>query len=129
MLRDIIRKAMISHAPDVQAYVAEVPMARRPAIERLRGLCRETLKGYVECIAYGVPGYKRNGVVEIAFANQKHYIALYVLKKDVVDEFRNALPTANIGKGCIRFKKPESIDFAVVRRILRRNTESRATPC
>jgi uncharacterized protein YdhG (YjbR/CyaY superfamily) len=120
---------MISHAPDVASYVAEVPEERRPAIEKLRSLCRKTLKGYEETIEYGMPCYKRGGVLEVSFASQKQYVALYVMKKEVVDEFRDALPAASIGKGCIRFKKPAAIDFAVVEKLLRRNAESSAAPC
>src|SRR4051812_25720499 len=120
---------MISRAPDVATYVAEVPEDRRPAIEKLRTLCRKTLKGYEETIEYGMPCYKRGGVLEVSFASQKQYVALYIMKKDVVDEFRDALPSASIGKGCIRFKKPAAIDFAVVEKLLRRNAESSAAPC
>src|SRR5947209_16022812 len=120
---------MISRAPDVQTYVEELPPERRRAIEKLRELCRGTLTKYEECIEYGMPCYKRNGAVEVSFASQKQYVALYILKKDVVDEFRDALPAASIGKGCIRFKKPEAIDFDVIGRMLRRNVESSAKAC
>src|SRR6266481_7894446 len=102
---------MTSKAPDVQTYIAEVPAQRRAAIEQLRNLCNQNLRGYQECMEYGMPGYRRNGVLEVAFASQKQYIALYVLKKDVVDEFRSALSASIIGKGCIRFTKPDKIDF------------------
>src|SRR5215471_13870313 len=78
--------AMISRASNVEAYIAEVPADRRAAVEKLRSLCRKTLKAYEECMEYGMPCYKKNGVLEVSFANQKQYVALYVLKKDVVDE-------------------------------------------
>jgi len=120
---------MTSKATDIASYLKELPADRRAAIEKLRNLCRQQLAGYEECMEYGMPGYKRNGSLEVAFASQKQYIALYVMKKDVVDEFRGALAVASIGKGCIRFKKPEQIDFAVVRRLLRRTRESTSKPC
>ena len=50
-----------------------------------------------------MPSYRRDGKVELAFASQKQYIALYVMKSDVVDRYRDRFPTAKIGKGCIRF--------------------------
>jgi uncharacterized protein YdhG (YjbR/CyaY superfamily) len=120
---------MISHAPDVDSYMAALPAERRAALEKLRRLCRQHLKGYEETIAYGMPSYQRNGVSEVSFASQKQYISLYVLKKDVVDEFRDALAAASIGKGCIRFSKPERIDFDVIDRLLRRNAKSTSAPC
>ena len=105
---------MTSKATDVQSYLKEVPAERRAVIEKLRSLCRQNLAGYAECMGYGMPGYKRNGLLEVSFASQKQYIALYVMKKDVVDEFRKSLPGSSIGKGCIRFSKPDLMDFDVI---------------
>jgi uncharacterized protein YdhG (YjbR/CyaY superfamily) len=119
---------MISKAVDVNTYIAETPAERRPTLEKLRKMCKQNLRGYEERMEYGMPVYKRNGVGEVAFASQKQHITLYVMKKDVVDEFRSAL-AASIGKGCIRFSKPEKIDFEVVRRLLRRTAESKSAPC
>src|SRR4051812_19617811 len=120
---------MTSNAPDVQTYIAGVPIERRAAVEKLRTLCRQTLKGYEECIAYGMPSYRRNGVSEVSFASQKQYIALYVLKREVVDEFRGALGASSIGKGCIRFNKPEKIDFGILKQLLQKNLASKSVPC
>jgi uncharacterized protein YdhG (YjbR/CyaY superfamily) len=76
-----------------------------------------------------LPGYRRNGSLEVAFASQKQYIALYVMKKDVVDEFRSLLPKAGIGKGCIRFTRPALMDFEVIGKLLSRVVESKSVPC
>jgi uncharacterized protein YdhG (YjbR/CyaY superfamily) len=111
------------------AYIAEAPLAHRAALKQLRTLCRETLTDYCEEIEYGMPVYKRNGVMEVAFASQKHYISLYILKKEVVDAHRAALSGCNAGKGCIRFKNPKKIDFEVVKSLLRGTFESGSKPC
>jgi uncharacterized protein YdhG (YjbR/CyaY superfamily) len=117
---------MTSKAADVACYIAELPADRRAAMEKLRDLCRQHLKGFEECMEYGMPGYKRNGALELSVASQKQYIALY-MKPDVVNEFRGALKTASIGKSCVRFRKPEQIDFETIAQMLRR-TEATA-PC
>jgi uncharacterized protein YdhG (YjbR/CyaY superfamily) len=120
---------MISKAADVDAYIAELPADRRATIEKLRALCRRHLAGYEEGMDYGMPVYKRNGTMEISFASQKQYVAIYVLKKDVLDEFRVRLAGAKIGKGCVRFTKPERIDYEVLRELFQRNASSPAAPC
>ena len=113
----------------VSSYIEQTPPERRVALEKIRDLCRGLLSGYEETIEYKMPAYKRNGVVEVAFANQKQYISLYVMKKDVVDEYRPALAGCSIGKGCIRFARPHLIDFDVVAQLLRRTAESKSAPC
>ena len=114
---------------NVSAYIGASPFAHQPALTQLRSLCNETLTGYREEIDYGMPVYKRNGVMEVAFASQKHYISLYILKKDVLDDHRAALNNCSVGKGCIRFKKPEQIDFEVVKSLLRGILKSDSKPC
>ena len=120
---------MTSRAPDVDTYFSGIPEERRATFEKLRGLCRRHLRGYQESMQYGLPTYSNNGAPVVSFASQKQHITLYVLKKEVVDEFRAALPTASIGKGCIRFTRPEKIDFDVIDRLLRRTAESSAVAC
>jgi uncharacterized protein YdhG (YjbR/CyaY superfamily) len=111
------------------AYIAAAPLPHRAALKKFRSLCRELLTRYREEIDYGMPVYKRNGVMEVAFASQKHYISLYILKKEVVDAHRAALSSCSVGKGCIRFKHPEKIDFEVVKSLLRGTFESDSKPC
>ena len=120
---------MQSSATSVAEYLDEVPASRRDALTRLRELCVKTLLGYEEAMEYGLPCYKKNGIVEVGFASQKTYVAIYVLKKGVVDAFRAELSGAKIGKGCIRFSKPEKLDFEVLKKLLVATRASREAPC
>jgi uncharacterized protein YdhG (YjbR/CyaY superfamily) len=114
---------MTSKAATVDEYMIEVPAGRRAAVERLRELCLRVLDGYEEIMSYGMPTYRGPGTSGVAFNSQKQYIALYCPVK-LVDEFRPQFPGLSIGKCCIRFTKPEKIDFAAVERLLRRTVES-----
>jgi uncharacterized protein YdhG (YjbR/CyaY superfamily) len=120
---------MQSAATTVADYLDEVPASRRDTLAKLRDLCVRCLVGYEEGMEYGLPCYKKNGVAEVGFASQKNYIALYVLKKGVVDAFRAELAGASIGKGCIRFSKPEKIDFQVIEKLLVATRASKEAPC
>ena len=86
--------------------------------------------GYEESMAYGMPSYKqKDGEVEVAFASQKNYISLYILKEPVLDKHRPNLAGLNLGKGCIRYPDPDKIDFNFVRRILQDSFDSDAEIC
>ncbi|NLU72676.1 DUF1801 domain-containing protein [Streptomyces sp. HNM0575] len=108
-----------SNAESVDAYLAEAGEERRAALHRLRELCREELDGFTEVMAYGMPAYERDGKSEVAFAGQKQYISFYLLRSDVRAAFAERLAGHDMGKGCLRFKRPESIDFDLVRDLLR----------
>lgn len=116
---------MNSAAESVTAYLEQVPEERRECLRTLRKLCREILVGYEEGMEHGMPTYKKAGVLEVAFASQKNYISLYVLKQEVVNTHRAALTGASIGKGCIRFTRSDKMDFAVLRQLL---TDTAAAP-
>ncbi len=121
---------MQSEAPDVTAYLEEVPPQRVESLKQLRALCRETLDGYEESMEYGMPSYRRaGGEIEVAFASQKNYISLYLLKQEVVDANREALAGLNVGKGCIRYSSPKKMNFEVIRKLLEETVTSSDTAC
>jgi uncharacterized protein YdhG (YjbR/CyaY superfamily) len=122
---------MQSTAKNVTGYLEEIPAERKPALAELRDLCRTTLTGFEESMTYGMPSYSRDGQVEVGFASQKNFIALYILKNDVVDAHRDLLKGkgVSLGKGCIRYSRPERIDFQIVERILKAAQESSGIIC
>ena len=120
---------MQSKAVDAATYIAEAPPERQAALARLRALCLATLTGYDELMGYGMPGYVRDGIVEVGFASQKQYISLYILKKEVLDAHREELQGIDMGKGCIRYRRPEQIDFDVVKKLLVGTREAAGEVC
>jgi uncharacterized protein YdhG (YjbR/CyaY superfamily) len=120
---------MQSKAKDVDTYMKGVKQDRQEALARLRELCQRILVGYEESMDYGMPCYKKGRVVEIAFASQKQYIAFYVLKEEVLDKHRHLLEGLSLGKGSIRYTKPEKIDFDVVEQLLTESLHSDSEIC
>ncbi|MGW5117848.1 iron chaperone [Streptomyces noursei] len=108
-----------SKASDVDGYLTEVPEERKAALTKMRQLCREELVGFEEVMAYGMPAYERDGACEIAFASQKQYISLYLMRSDVRKTFEERLAAQDMGKGCLRFRRPENIDFDLLRELLK----------
>ena len=107
-----------SNAPSIEAYIEASPIERQDALRLLRRLCQQELQGFDETLRYGMPAYLREGVVEVGFANQKAYISLYVLRRQALEAHLDRLAGLSVGKGCIRFRRPEQIDPEVVRALL-----------
>jgi uncharacterized protein YdhG (YjbR/CyaY superfamily) len=120
---------MQSKAMTVDEYLKEVPVDRLPALQKLRDLCVTHLAGFEESMAYGLPGYSRAGTVEVGFASQKNNIALYILRKDVLDVHRSKFAPSAVGKGCIRYRNPNQIDFDLVRQMLIATVKSEGIVC
>lgn len=121
---------MQSKARNVDEYLKEVPEDRREALAQIRALCLSVLVGYEECMAYGMPSYRRvSGEVEVAFASQKQYISLYILKPTVLDKYRSDLAHLDLGKGCIRYRKPQQIKLSMVAKLLEESRHSDTDIC
>ena len=122
---------MQSSAKTVTAYLEEVPAERKAALAKLRDMCRAELTDFEEAMEYGGPTYSRNGEVEVGFASQKNFIGLYILRTDVMKTHKDRLKGkgVSIGKGAIRYSKPERIDFKVVVSMLRATRESTGKVC
>lgn len=119
-----------------QEYINKLDEPRKSDIETLHRLILKTvpkLKPFMlgsmgsNMIAYGKYHYKSKSGQEgdwsvIALASQKNYISLYVScvteQGYLAENYKKALPKANIGKSCIRFTKLDNIDLNVIKEIL-----------
>ena len=121
----------------IEAFIASLPEPRRSdmaalhdaiatAVPELRPELSE--RGSMRGIGYGSYHYRyptgREGDAPvIALANNKQYISLYVMgaKDDqyVAESYADRLPTANIGKSCVRFRRLDGVDLDVVAQLVR----------
>ena len=129
---------MTSNAKTVEAYLEELPADRKRAVSALR---QEVLKnlpaGFREQMGYGMigyvvphvvypPGYHCDPLLPLPFANiasQKYFIAFYHMgiysDPKLYDWFVNAWQKLtpgklDMGKSCLRFKKPEHIPYKLI---------------
>ena len=118
-----------SDAGDADTYLALAPEEKRAVLSEMRDACRTLLVGFDESMRYGMPAYSRDGVAEIAWASQKRYISLYVMRTDVLNAHLSQLADLDVGKGCIRYRNPAAVDFTVVRSMLSAVAASQGPVC
>ena len=121
-------------AAGTEHYIAGLAEPRRSQIAELDTLIRKARPDfepfvYGSMLGYGSFHYRyasgREGdAAKVALAPQNYYIALYVLgtvgdgDRYLAEEYRERLPKTNIGKSCIRFKRPTDHDLDVLRELL-----------
>jgi uncharacterized protein YdhG (YjbR/CyaY superfamily) len=137
---------MTSKATTPDQYIAELPADRKEAVTELRKVISKNIpKGFREEMNYGmlgyvVPhtlypaGYHCDPKMPLPFMNvasQKNFIALYhmgiyaqpALLKWFVEEFpKHSTKKLDMGKSCIRFKKPEDIPFKLIGELAKKMT-------
>jgi len=129
---------MQSSATTVEQYLDELPAGRQEAMRRLRDTIVSNLPdGFMETMSYGMMGYvvphdlypagyhcdPKQPLPFMSIASQKNFIAVYhmgiysdpALLEWFTTEYPKHCPTKlDMGKSCIRFKKPELIPFDLI---------------
>ncbi|KRW97454.1 hypothetical protein AQY21_03660 [Paracoccus sp. MKU1] len=108
-----------SQATSVDDWLDGLAAAERPIFEQLRAACRQELANWEERMQWGMPGYGPSGRDNaVSFNAQKRHIAFYA-GPTTVERFRERLAGIDCGKGCVRYRNTDRIDFAVLRAMLR----------
>jgi hypothetical protein len=74
-------------------------------------------------------GNRCGATVEVAFASQKKHISLHIVRTGVMEANAHLLDGLSMGKGCIRYGRPEQIDPKVICRLLADSGASTGPVC
>lgn len=137
---------MQSKATTPKEYMVSLPEERKEAMAKLRKIILDNLpKGFKETIGYGmlcyvVPhsiypkGYHCDPKLPLPFlslASQKNFIAVYHMGLYADEKFLNwfteeyakvSKAKLDMGKSCIRFKKPDQIPFDFIGDLVKKMT-------
>jgi hypothetical protein len=137
---------MTSDAKTPEQYLKELPEDRKEAISKLREVVLKNLpKGFKETMGYGMLTYvvpheiypagyhcdPQQALPFVSVASQKNFIAFYHMgiyaKPELLKWFQSEYPkhsTAKLdmGKSCVRFKKPEQIPYKLIGELVKKMT-------
>lgn len=126
------------NATDAEDYLAQLPRERQAPMRQLRTVLLKHLPaGFQETVSYGMitycvphsiypPGYHvfpKQPLPFVSIAAQKNFVALYhmglysdpALLKWWTEEYpKHSKWKLDMGKSCVRFKKPEQIPFDLI---------------
>ncbi len=129
---------MQSKASTPDKYVAELPADRQAAMHELRKVIKKNIpKGFKEEMSYGMIGFviphsiypdgyhcdPKLPLPFLAIASQKNFIAVYhmgiyadpkLLKWFTTEFSKHSNLKLDMGKSCMRFKKPDQIPFKLI---------------
>ncbi len=125
-------------ADSPEQYLDRIPDDRKQAFKKLREVILGNLpEGFAETISYGMIGYvvphslypkgyhadPKQALPLMNIASQKNFISLYhmglysdkgLLEWFVGEYAKQSGSKPDMGKGCIRFRKPEKIPFELI---------------
>lgn len=137
---------MQSKADTVAQYLNQLPEDRKAAIAKLLEVIDQHIpKGFKKVMGYGMIGYvvphdtypkgyhcdPKQPLPFVNVASQKNFIALYHMgiysSPELLDWFTKEYPKhcktkLDMGKSCIRFKKPDQIPFELIGELMNKMT-------
>ena len=131
---------------EVLSYLEKVSDDKKEAFNELRSVILKNIpKGFEECMSYGMIGYvvphklypsgyhcdSKLPLPFLSIAAQKNFIALYHMgiyaKPELLQWFTDEFPNhskakLDMGKSCIRFKKPDQIPYKLIAELVKKMT-------
>ena len=125
-------------ATSADDYLSQIPKERQPAMKKLRAVIKKNLpKGFKEGVNYGMMGWSvphslypagyhckpEDPLPFLGIASQKNFIAVYHMgvyaipslhKWFVTEHAKVSKKKLDMGKSCLRYKKPEDIPFELI---------------
>ncbi len=129
-----------------EEYIRQIPEERQTAFNKLRQTILDNLpEGFEETISYGMIGYvvphsiypsgyhvdPKIPLPFMSIASQKNFVAFYhsgiYANPELLAWFQNEYPKyiktkLDMGKSCVRFKKPDLMPFELIGELVRRMT-------
>ena len=110
----------------IEQYQAKVSADKQTALEKLRRAIRAAAPKAEECISYGVPAFRLDGKLLVAFGAARNHCAFYPGAYPI-RACRKALQKYGIGKGTIRFSARYPLPTNLVMKLVRARMAERAS--
>ncbi|MDQ3278691.1 MAG: DUF1801 domain-containing protein [Bacteroidota bacterium] len=135
---------MISTSSSVLEYLNALPADRKEPVRQLRDVILKNLpEGFNEGMGYGMVGYAvphsrypagyhcdpKQPLPFVSIASQKNFISFYhmglMAMPDLLQWFQTEYPKysntkLDMGKSCIRFKKPDQIPYQLIGELMQK---------
>jgi uncharacterized protein YdhG (YjbR/CyaY superfamily) len=105
-------------AKTIDEFLAHVSADKRAALEKLRKTIRATVPNSEECISYGVPSFRLDGKLLVAYGAGAKHCAFYP-GAHPIEVHKDELKAYSTSKGTVRFTADSPLPVALVRKLVK----------
>jgi len=102
----------------IDEYLAALSDDQRAALAKLRKTINASAPQAEECISYGVPAFRQNGML-VGFGATANHCSFFLLNGSTVEALQDELVDYDTGKGTIRFPAAKPLPAALVRKLVK----------
>ena len=108
---------------NIDEYIQSLPEGRQAILEKLRLTIQKAAPSATETISYGMPAFRFEKRVLVAYAARSGHLALYPMSGGIVAAFEADLAGFDTSKGTIHFQPDNPLPDGLVRRIVKARIE------
>jgi uncharacterized protein YdhG (YjbR/CyaY superfamily) len=105
-------------AQTVDKFLAHLSADKRAALEKLRRTIRTVVPNAEECISYGVPSFRLDGKLLVAYGAGAKHCAFYP-GAHPIEVHKDELKAYSTSKGTVRFPAESPMPVALVRKMVK----------
>ena len=105
-------------AKTIDEYLGALNDDQRTALEKLRKTIQAAAPKAEECISYGLPAFRLNGLL-VAFGAATNHSAFYPMSASTIADHKKDLKGYDTSKGTIRFPAGKPLPATLVRKLVK----------
>ncbi len=102
----------------IDQFLAPLSPEKRAALQKLRRAIKSAAPRTEECISYGIPAFRLDGRLLVAFGGGAKHCAFYP-GAHPIKAHQDALKVYDTSKGTIRFQADSPLPVALVRKLVK----------
>jgi uncharacterized protein YdhG (YjbR/CyaY superfamily) len=102
----------------IDEYLAPLGDKERQSLDKLRRAIQEAAPEAEECISYGVPAFRLDGML-VGFGASAKHCSFFLMNGSTVDDHKTLLKGYDTSKGTIRFPAAKPLPKALVSRLVK----------
>jgi uncharacterized protein YdhG (YjbR/CyaY superfamily) len=104
---------------NIDEYLTSLSDDQRAALEKLRKAIKAVAPKAEECISYGLPAFRLDGKLLVAFGAGVNHCAFYPCSGSTVAAHKKDLKGYETSKGAIRFQADKPLPATLVRKLVK----------
>ena len=102
----------------IDDYLATLSDNQRAALAKLRKTITAAAPQAEECISYGIPAFRQNGML-VGFGATANHCSFFLFSGSTVEAHQEELADHDTSKGTIRFPADKPLPAALVRKLVK----------
>jgi len=109
---------MAKNRNSIDEYLAALPDEQHQVLEALRRTIKSAAPQAEECISYGVPAFRQNGML-VGFGAAAKHCSFFLMSGSTVENHQKLLKDYDTSKGTIRFSAAKPLPAALVKKLVK----------